>query len=313
MAARHRILAVDGGGIRGLLTSVLLRELDLRRPGFLNRVTLLAGTSTGGLIALGLARGLTPAQLVSLYVSYGPEIFRRSAWRAVIGLDGLVRARYPIDHLRRVLFAYFGEKRLRDLDRRVLISAFQLDAGGQGLRGWKAKFFHNFPENGGGDLEQEVLDVALSTSVAPTYFPSHKGFIDGGVVAGNPSMAALAQVLDPRIPDGERGALGEIWLLSLGTGTVGKSVPGADHDWGQLVWAWNGIVDILLDGSVGVPDYQCRQILGENRYWRLSPALPPDLYVPLDGVTEMKALIRVAEEVDLDPTLEWLDRSGWFS
>jgi hypothetical protein len=313
MPVRHRILAMDGGGIRGLLTAALLREIEARRPGFLDQVTLFAGTSTGGLLALGLARGLSPAELVGLYVDHGREVFQRSAWRRLTGLGTLVRARYPLDHLRRVLRGYFGEQRLGDLDRRVLISTFQLDADRRGVRAWKAKFFHNFPEPGSGDRAQGVVDVAIKTSAAPTYFPSHRGFVDGGVVAGNPSMAALAQVLDPRIPEGERGALGEIWLLSLGTGTVHRFIAGGDHDWGQLVWALNGIVEILLDGSVGVPDFQCRQVLGDSRYWRLSPAFPAGEMVPMDGVDRMDLLIRVAEQADLTPTLGWLDQSGWMT
>ena len=73
--ASYNILSLDGGGIRGLLTAIILERLNLTNPGWLDKVDLLAGTSTGGIIALGLANGLTPTQLRNLYQKKGEKIF----------------------------------------------------------------------------------------------------------------------------------------------------------------------------------------------------------------------------------------------
>ena len=100
----------------------------------------------------------------------------------------------------------------------VVIPAFDLDSGvvtGEGVRSWKAKFFQNF-ESDPGDRDELVVDVAMRTSAAPTFFPMYQGYVDGGVVANNPSMCALAQALDPRAAAARQVA--DVTLLSVGTG-----------------------------------------------------------------------------------------------
>ncbi len=94
MADKYRILSLDGGGIRGVLTARLLERIAEVRPEFLGRVDLFAGTSTGSILAIGLAMGLTPTRLVALYREQGPLIFRDSAWDDVRDLWGLNGAQY---------------------------------------------------------------------------------------------------------------------------------------------------------------------------------------------------------------------------
>jgi patatin-like phospholipase/acyl hydrolase len=297
----YHILSLDGGGIRGLLTAVMLERLEAARPGFLAKVDLFAGTSTGGILALGLAAGRTPSQARELYEEQGRQVFADSPFDNLSDLGHALGAQYNNEALREVLTAQFGDLTLGDLPRRVLISAFDLDNGPDTpppLRTWKPKFFHNFP-GPDSDGRERVVDVAMRTSAAPSYFPIYQGYIDGGVVAGNPSMAALAQALEPST-GGQ--ALADVSLLSLGTGRNTRTLGAQNNDWGWLQWAPH-IINLVLDGGSGVADYECRQLLGP-RYHRLNPLLPER--IDLDDVGKVKRLAEIGSRVTLEATLDWL-------
>jgi len=191
----YRVLSLDGGGIRGLITAILLERMEEAHPRFLSYVDLFAGTSTGGLLALGLASGMAPKEIRSLYEEMGKQVFSNSFLDDVLDLGSLIGAEYGIGPLKRALEHRFGDMRLGDLPKKVLVSSFDLDNCPQDknrLRTWKAKFFHNYPGLDS-DGDQKVVDVALRTSNAPTYFPIYQGYVDGGVVANNPSVCAMAQ------------------------------------------------------------------------------------------------------------------------
>ncbi len=304
MAGWYRILAFDGGGIRGWLTARLVDRIDAAAPGWWSRADLLAGTSTGSLLALGLAAGHSPRDLMALYEQHAPTIFRDSMLDNLADLGNWVGAQYRDKPLRNVLREVFGDLRLRDLPRRVLIPAFDLDNEHPDptQRSWAPKFFHNFPGSDS-DGDRFVRDVALYSCAAPTYFPSADGFIDGGVVANNPSMAALAQTQDPR--NGEPNPpLHRIVLLSLGTGQPLWRIEGARHDWGRAQWL-GPLIDLILDGLMGVADYQCRQLLGP-RYHRVSPRLPPDRIIRMDDWKRLSKLRELAEQVDIKETIRWI-------
>ena len=198
-----RILSCDGGGIRGVLTAVLLNRLATAYPALLQdrpgTITMFAGTSTGGIIALGLAAGLTPVQMRDLYVTNGKLIFDSSWTHDVVEIGGISGSKYDNVNLKQILQETFGAQKLKDLHSHVLIASFSLDNqdADPSSRTWNPKFFHNFI-GADSDGESLVVDVAMSTSAAPTYFPSYGVFIDGGVIANNPSMAAIAQALDGR-------------------------------------------------------------------------------------------------------------------
>jgi hypothetical protein len=200
----------------------------------------------------------------------------------------------------------FGETRLRDLPQNVLIPAFDLDNEEKaGERIWKPKFFHNFK---GQDSDGEILarKVALYTSAAPTFFPSIEGFVDGGVVCNNPSVAALAQALDRR-SSGPRPTLGEITLLSVGTGKSLWRITGKKKDWGYAQWG-KPLIRIMLEGVMDVADFQCRQLLRE-RYCRIGPVFPAGKTVQLDDVEKIPYLKSFAESFDIGDTLTWLRRN----
>ncbi|MGE4158884.1 MAG: patatin-like phospholipase family protein [Planctomycetota bacterium] len=312
MALRpYRILSLDGGGIRGLLSIVLMERLENDTPGFLGKVDLFAGTSTGGILALALAGGTPLSLLRQFYEGAGQAIFGDSLADNVKDLGSATGAQYSNHGLRRAIRQLFGDKKLMDLKGRVLIPAFDLDNNSQDprSRSWAPKFFHNFPGEDS-DGEEFCAHVALATSAAPTYFPSWEGFIDGGVVAANPSMAALAQTQDARsFP--KRPALSRLRLLSLGTGVSLKSIEGREHDWGKLQWV-SPLIEIMFSGVSGVADFQCRQILGDH-YHRLNPVFRPGDEIPLDAVGRTADIIKAAEATDLKATHEWLDREWGLS
>ena len=297
----YHILTIDGGGIRGLLTTILLERLEAAVPGLLSRIDLFAGTSTGGILALGLASGVTPTAARALYEEKGPEVFQDSLFDNVRDLGHAIGAQYGNQNLKKVLTEYFGQKTLGDLPKKVLISAFDLDNGADKpapLRTWKPKFFHNYPgpESDGQEL---VVDVAVRTSAAPSVFPIYQGYADGGVFANNPSMAALAQALEPNT-GGQN--LADISLLSLGTGRGNQFLTAQNADWGWVQWAPH-IIDILLGSSSGVAEYECRQLLGA-RFHRLDPLLPES--IGLGDVNKIPRLVEIAERVMLEATIDWL-------
>jgi patatin-like phospholipase/acyl hydrolase len=299
----YHILSLDGGGIRGSLTAKLLERLEMAHPGFLSKVDLLAGTSTGGILALGLAAGLTPKEIGQLYEESSTKVFADSIWDDIRDLGKLTGADYSYEPLKQAILELIGEITLGDLQKRVLISSFDLDNDPQetgALRTWKPKFFHNFPGEGS-DADQKVVDVALRTGAAPTFFPIYQGYIDGGVVANNPSMCALAQALHSETGGQE---LSQVTLLSMGTGINPKYLPEQNADWGLVQWAPH-LISLTMESGVGLADYQCKQILGE-RYLRIDPVLPKP--IGMERIDQIPLLKEVAEKKNLDNAIEWLKR-----
>ena len=299
--AHYHILSLDGGGIRGVLTATLLERLEDAQPGFLAKIDLFAGTSTGGILALALAAGLTPPQARQLYENRGEYIFSNPLARVVEDLGNAIGAKYDNANLKKALIDQFGDKTLDNLPRRVLISSFAVDSSLTGpgvLRNWKPKFFHNYP-GPDSDGRERVVDVALRTSAAPTYFPMVQEFVDGGVAANNPSMCALAQALHPAT-GGQK--IDDIRLLSVGTGASPQFLTARNVSWGVVEWAPH-LVGLLMEGSNGLGDYQCRQVLGGN-YFRLNPTLPE--VIGLDDVSRVRQMRELANSADLTAAVDWV-------
>ena len=190
----YRILSIDGGGVRGVFAAALLERVAEIDPQTLARVDLCAGTSTGGLIALGIADRMPPEAIVALFAENGGKIFSARFLKSLRDLNGFVGAEYRHHYLKDLVEATFGERTLADLPGKVLIPAFALDSGDSNgrPRSWVPKIFHNL--EGSDTAGEKIVDVALRTSAAPMYFPSYQGHIDGGVIANNPSLVALTSV-----------------------------------------------------------------------------------------------------------------------
>ena len=311
----YRILTLDGGGIRGLVATVFLQRLcdEPGLNGWLDKVDFIAGTSTGALIALGIAEGLALATIQDVYVHKGPKIFDDSWLDNVRDLGNLIGAQYDTDTLKKVVDQLFNVTTLGELRKVVLIPTFDLDnydpANRNEPRRWKPKLFHNV-RNLNNDAAEIVASVALRACAAPTYFPSVDGYIDGGVYANNPSMCALAQTQEIGT-DGQRMAsIDDIVMLSLGSGTNLEYIKGNSKDWGLSQWV-KPLINLMNDGTVDIARYQCAQMLGE-RFHRLAPYFPPGSAVKLDGATdrEIEYLVKFADEEDIGPCADWL-RENW--
>jgi hypothetical protein len=261
------VLSIDGGGIRGIIPAMVLAEIEARtqRP-IAGLFDLVAGTSTGGILACGLTiPGARPAaELVDLYLTRGPEIFRRPLWRRVSTADGLVDTRHDPAALQRVLGDYLGAARLADATTCLLATGYDLASR-------QPYFFKSWrvAEEPARDLA--MVTVAQATAAAPTYFPPvpvhppgggpSLALIDGGVFANNPAMCAYAEAV--RLAPGE-----PVTLVSLGTGEHTHLMPFAETEhWGLVEWA-RPIIDVVFDGISDTVDYQLRHLLGEG-YTRL--------------------------------------------
>jgi patatin-like phospholipase/acyl hydrolase len=310
-----RILTFDGGGIRGILTAQLLLRLEEAVPGFLARAEFLAGTSTGSIVALSLACGLEPSAIVQLFRELGPKVFtKRDFLDGITHADELFRADFDGDPLREAMVSVWGEeKTLGDLDKKVLIPSFDLDNQDAESRAkatrvykdrfWKPKYMHNF-DSVGNDRDIKVVDAAMRSSSAPTYFPSYQGYVDGGIVDNNPSMSALAKAIKAS------GLVSSHALMSVGTGFNPRYIEGDDLDWGFKQWLTDKrLLNVLFDGMLGVPHYQCKQVLN-GRYLRLDKTLKE--VIDLADVDKMDDLVEVANGMDITKAVLWLEEI-WMS
>ena len=304
--AKYRILSLDGGGLRGLITARLLDRLNSHPEiaGWLDSVDLFVGTSTGGILALALAAGKSPDDICTLYKSRGRKIFDDSIWDNIRDLGKIIGADYSTKNLRRELLKIFGGRKLKDFGKKVAIPAFDLDnEASPGKRTWKPKIFHNFkgPDSDGDAL---AANVALYTSAAPTYFPSVDGYIDGGVYANNPSIVALAQAISKKNQPAERASLDEVVMLSIGTGVSLTYIKGKSLDWGYAQWI-KPLISVLMEGVAGISDYQARQLL-DDRYHRLQIVFGPGETIPLDAVDKLDRMDQIASGCKLDGTVKWI-------
>jgi uncharacterized protein len=275
---RYRILSIDGGGIRGIIPATVLTELE-RQSGkrIFELFDMLAGTSTGGILTLALAmpgEGGTARwraeDVVDLYRENGPVIFDRSLWHRIEAAGSLLDEKYPSTGIESVLKRYFGECMLSQALVEVLVTAYDLE-------GRDAFFFKR--RKAIEDREHDdypMWEVARSTAAAPTYFEPFKlettqvadyyALVDGGVFANNPGMCAYADAC--RF---EPGA--ELVVVSLGTGQLERPIRYDDaKDWGMVEWA-RPIIDVVFDGVADTTDYQLRQLMDEQRYFRLQTSL----------------------------------------
>jgi uncharacterized protein len=261
-----RVLAIDGGGIRGLIPAVVLAELE-RRAG--RRVyelfDLIAGTSTGGILACALCAPdpLPAEEVAAIYEEEGPQIFDRSVWQRIRSAEGLLDEKYDAGALDRALERFLADKRLADSVPELIVPAYDMSEPGPFFfktRNARERRLADFP----------LTVVARATAAAPTYFEplpvGDRALVDGGVFAVNPAMSAFAEVL-------RFHPSANVVLLSLGTGQRTRSRRFADvDDWGLVEWA-RPILDVVFDGISDAVDYQLRHVLGDERYWRLQVEL----------------------------------------
>ena len=272
-----KVLSIDGGGIRGIIPAMILAEIErrVRKPAS-ECFDLIAGTSTGGILALALAKpgaGGRPAwsaeALIDLYQREGPEIFDRSLWQGIVSAGGLLDQKYPLDGMERAFERYFGAARLKDALCDVIVTAYEIEQ--------RTTFFFKSSKARADERDDFAMsEAALATSAAPTYFEPvrldrgsgrpYLALVDGGVFANNPALSAFAEAR-------REGADPDVLMLSLGTGELTRRLAYEDvKDWGLLEWA-KPVIDVVFDGQSDAVDYQLRQLLGAGRYYRFQTEL----------------------------------------
>lgn len=295
---RFRILSIDGGGIRGILPASILAEFEREYLGGNSAgdyFDLIAGTSTGGIIALGLSIGLPASDILQVYFDHGEEIFP-SPKPPLEGLKRLwAKARslayyqYDREPLERELRRIFGARAFGDAQRRLCIPSFD---GLTEVNIFKTPHHPDFKL----DWREEMVTVALATSAAPTYFSIYRDgqrrFADGGVWANNPVMVALVDALSCNELDRD-----QIDILSLGCGDAELTISDAQVLRGGL-WHWRDIVSSAMHLSSQNALGQAGLLIGRDRLIRLNAPLLPGGPIGLDDVKRAKAeLPNVAKEL----------------
>jgi patatin-like phospholipase/acyl hydrolase len=310
----YRILSLSGGGVRGLITAVWLNRLEqkLGTP-IAEFFDLIAGTSTGSLIACALSMGMKTETIVRIYRDRAQEIFPAPASRLWSRFSrtfsqGLDAPRYDSKGLELVLRSVFGDARFGDLRVPTLVTSYNLASR-------EALVFKTIPNAGLQVLAETyrkynsfpVWEICKASSSAPVYFPAHitqidgrsVPLIDGGVVANNPTACAIAEAVrinDARSVD-QRIPLGNFVVASFGTGQSSRPIATQESQvWGALEWAIP-LIDVLFDGSADAVDYIAQQILPDNNYFRFQTPLDK-AYDDIDrtDTTNLNALITVAQD-----------------
>ena len=303
------ILSIDGGGIRGIIPATFLIEFEKRtgKP-ICELFDLIAGTSTGGILAATLAvpnRYGTPKysaeQVCTGYFDHGETIFHKRLSRPVTTLGGLIRPKYSPSGLDEMLENYLGSARLHSTLTEILVTAYDMSSSTPWF--FKTSFAkgHRAPED-----DPLLSQVARATAAAPTYFPplTMEGhcLIDGGVFACNPALCAYAQARNMYHEETE------FLIVSLGTGEqVHNCFCSKVNNWGIANWALP-IIAVAVNSSSASVNYQMSALVGSENYVRFQVQLDDDC-TEMDNASEknMRKLKALAHQAILQET-DTIDR-----
>lgn len=316
---RFQILSLIGGGIRGAFITAYLDELEqtLGRP-IAESFDLIAGTSTGGIIAAGLALGMPAAQMHDFYVRFGEKIFsprpkyRAKGWMRLVyplankvflhktgyALDSAFRARFCPHALQESFDEGFGDQTLRSVEStRLIIPSFNLTQGMPHI------FRSRHLPKGVHDQDVKISDVVIAATAAPTYFPHRQikgnAFVDGGVWAADPSLLAYAEA--NRISQFDHCAMEngqplceqrDIHLLSIGTGSAEFSLSPPGGDAGLLYWAPR-VADVMGMSQVLGTHLPLKFLIGD-RYRHINFKMSERW--PLDAVENIPKLFAMGRQ-----------------
>lgn len=269
---RFQVLAIDGGGVRGIFAAAVLSGLeeDLGRP-VVEVFDLIVGTSTGGIIALGLGAGLSPTEILDFYVTEKDAIFPSAfGWRKV---RQLFVAKYQSGPLEAALRRAFGDTLLGESRVPLVIPSYNLGENDVYL----LKSPHH--ERLRRDHKMPMWAAAMATTAAPTFFPAfrlpgdHVRLVDGGVWVNNPAMVGVTEAVSMF-----GRSLDEIRLLSVGTTTSTMTRRSRLDNAGLLRWVRSpNVVEVLLNGQSTGAFTQVQHLIGPENARRLNPPAPDEL------------------------------------
>lgn len=293
MSKKVRILSIDGGGIKGLVSGVLLAaiEKELRaKEGDHARISdyfdLVAGTSTGGILAClyltpnGDARPkFTADEAVDIYLNRGGKIFHRSAWQYVKSFGGLLNEKYHQREIETTLKDYFGDTKLSDLLKPCLVTSYDVTER-------RATFFNQLDACKDSAYNFFIKDITRATSAAPTYFEMTKiksdvsedfPLVDGGVFANNPALCAYSEARNTDFGKINNPSAKDMMIVSFGTKDNLKSYQYRKMKrWGKVQWVVP-VIDILMSSNSETVDYHLKQIFkatdNEDNYIRIETPL----------------------------------------
>jgi len=306
-----RVLCLDGGGIRGIIPAMVVAELETRtgRPAS-QLFDLISGTSTGGVIAMGLvvpaadgSPAFSAADGVQIYEEQGPKIFAHDRREVMHSLGGVLHERYQADGLLEILDTTFGDLHLSDALVDVLLASYEITRR-------ETFMFSSREARRNPSRDFTMVQAVRSTTAAPTFFePSFvvgptgetHVFIDGAVYANSPAMCAFGEI--------EREHFGsDVVIASIGAGSQTHRFEFADvKEWGAAHWA-RPLLEIVLDGSAETSDHVLGELIGPERYFRFQQELG-EASDSLDNVKpeNIRALRREGERL-IAASSERLDR-----
>lgn len=280
-----KMLSIDGGGIRGVFPIAILQSIETELDTPVGELfDVIAGTSTGAIIASAAAMKIPMDQIMESYHAYGKKIFTR---RAKVGFFESV---YSDRYLRRLLQMAFDEKTLNEITKPLLIPAVDITHGKPFI------YRSNFAEAKEKATGVKLWDAVLSSCSAPIYFPpNHVNdtylSIDGGLWANNPSLVCITEAIH-----NFHSKLEEIEIMSIGTGQQKIDFTTEEQNWGIRQWlpvqfpslkVTPKLLDLAMDLSSESISYHCRLLLGDH-YLRLNERLSDE--VPFDDVNCMEEL-----------------------
>lgn len=295
---KKRILSIDGGGVKGALPASFLATIEeATGERISDYFDLIAGTSTGGIIALGLGIGMPAKEILAFYENEGPSIFNQEIAangffnsklmnifsRYSSKVKHAVLPKYDSKELHASLKKAFGHKRLADSLTRLVIPAF--DHKRREVHIFKTAHHKRFRL----DYKEEIVDVALATAAAPTYLPKHQlsngvSLLDGGIWANNPVAVAVVEGIS---------VLGwesrDLHVLSIGCTEEPLRIP-ESSGWLSLAFQ---MADVFMlgqsRGAMGMAKLLMCCELGDQRLQRFQHIAPKGEY-ELDAVSRIPAL-----------------------
>jgi hypothetical protein len=288
-----KILSIDGGGMRGIYPAHILRCIEERlQINLFDTFDMIAGTSTGSIIAAGVSTGLPAADIVAMYKEHGAEIFRKKRfilpWNKLKIFHSMFESIYDAQFLENVLSKVFQDKRLGDIKKPLLLPS--TDIGNGCVHVLKSGYSREFTR----DNNVLVKDAVLASCSAPTYFNPHKLdhylLADGGLWANNPALAAMIDA-QKRL----KIAQDNIQILAIGTGHS-KTMYGtnASRKWGLVNgWKHKEFISFILSLQSQSAMNYLNLILRPGQIKRID--FESDLPLPLDDVSMLDDLISKAD------------------
>lgn len=295
-----KILAIDGGGIRGVVPAHIIQLMHSKfgvTPA--KHFDLIAGTSTGAIIAAALACEIDPATIIDLYKKHGSRIFRKKwslipSWLGLGWMKSLLHSSYTHDELSKLLKEVFGDKKLGEIKIPLMLPS--TDIGNGCVHVFKSGYSDKFTR----DPDVFVRDAVIASCSAPTFFDPYKMkeylLVDGGLWANNPALTAAIEAIHRMNKDPK-----SLRVLSLGTGhekTFYEQAP-SFFGWGFLTrWKRKNFISLILSLQSQAAHNHLKLMLPESQWMRLN--FESDKELPLDDVTAVDSLIAKADKLFTD-------------